>query len=118
MSLLILILYIICEVLLCLQSFKLYKDWTRLKAEDVATGMTMLLQTLQHLFFYFYASQNLMSQTQDLHTSIYCSEWYKADCKYQRSLTIVLSRSVRPVILTAGKVLPVTFRSFLKVTSY
>ncbi|XP_039297136.1 uncharacterized protein LOC120354292, partial [Nilaparvata lugens] len=55
-------------------------------------------------------------QTQDLHTSIYCSEWYKADCKYQRSLTIVLSRSVRPVILTAGKVLPVTFRAYRRLS--
>ncbi|KAJ3658585.1 hypothetical protein Zmor_010315 [Zophobas morio] len=56
----------------------------------------------------------------DLITAICMGPWYKYDVEIRKNLLIIMERSKRPVLITAGKVVNVTVRTFVSVlkTSY
>ncbi|XP_063906327.1 odorant receptor 22a-like [Zophobas morio] len=82
--------------------------------------ITFIIDISFQIFFYCHYGTLLYEESNDLNNAIYMGPWYKCDIKIRQILLILMERAKQPVLITAGKVVDVTVRTFLSVlkTSY
>lgn len=67
------------------------------------------------VFSYTYFGQRILSATDDLTNSIYFSLWYEMPVYYRKYLIILMERTKRNSIVTAGKVFDMNMALFTTV---
>ncbi|KAJ3658571.1 hypothetical protein Zmor_010304 [Zophobas morio] len=84
------------------------------------TYIALIIDVSFQILFYCHYGTLLYEESNDLKTAIYMGPWYKCDIKIRKILLIIMERAKRPMLITAGKVVDVTVRTFLSVlkTSY
>ncbi|XP_063906583.1 odorant receptor 23a-like [Zophobas morio] len=72
------------------------------------------------IYFHCHYGTLLFEENNGLIKEIYMGPWYKYDTEIRKHLLIVMERSKRPLLITAGKVVDVTVKTFVSVlkTSY
>ncbi|XP_064212296.1 odorant receptor 85b [Tribolium castaneum] len=48
-------------------------------------------------------------------TSVYMGKWYKYDVKSRKALILLMERSKKPTIVTAGKILDLSLETFTNI---
>ncbi|XP_063919464.1 odorant receptor 94b-like [Zophobas morio] len=78
------------------------------------------LAVAAQIFFYCHYGTILYEEHEKIMKAIYMSPWHEYDVKTRKMLIIVMERSKSPVILTAGKIIQLTYQTFISVlkTSY
>lgn len=67
------------------------------------------LRSLKFIIIGFFFKNNTLNE------AIYLSRWYEYDVKCRKSLIILMERSKRPMVVTAGKITTVTIATFMEV---
>ncbi|KAJ3641554.1 hypothetical protein Zmor_028057 [Zophobas morio] len=82
--------------------------------------LTCYLVVFFQVLFYCHYGTLLFEENESLINDMYMSFWYKCDLKVQTSFLIIMERSKKPVILTAGKIINLTYNTFTSIlkTSY
>ncbi|XP_063913073.1 odorant receptor 85c-like [Zophobas morio] len=72
------------------------------------------------LLFYCHYGSLLYDENNELMSAIYMGPWYNYDVRVRKFLLIIMERSKIPLVLTAGKVINLTYATFTSVlkTSY
>ncbi|XP_033341245.1 odorant receptor 10 isoform X1 [Megalopta genalis] len=67
---------------------------------------------LVQMLFYFLTGQELANQSEGIYDATYECGWLNLKSNEAKSLILVMVRSQKPLIVTAGKLFPVTFLTF------
>ncbi|XP_046746645.1 odorant receptor 49a-like [Diprion similis] len=74
-------------------------------------GFTFLA-ALGNVFAYCSVSDTLATESLAIGTHVYNSEWYNATSSAKLSLSILMIKASRPMIITAAKIFPLTMENF------
>ncbi|KAJ3656609.1 hypothetical protein Zmor_015673 [Zophobas morio] len=77
--------------------------------------VTFLCTMLSEIFLYSFFGTTLYEENQTLIQAVYTGKWYEYDLKSQRALIILMERSRRPMIVTAGKILDLSLETFTTI---
>ncbi|KYB29104.1 Odorant receptor 94a-like Protein [Tribolium castaneum] len=78
--------------------------------------MVLFLCTmLSEIFLYSYYGTILYEENQTLTNAVYMGKWYNYDTKSRKALVILMERSKRPMLVTAGKILDLSLETFTTV---
>ncbi|XP_017889960.2 uncharacterized protein LOC108630898 [Ceratina calcarata] len=107
-STLLLIQMLLCTIELCLQGFYFFKVILRnengLLSVDFAFFITFVCFILVHIFIYCYIGDMLIVECKELSDSVYKSNWFNVSPPNQaKQILFIMTRSTRPLSLTAGK---------------
>ncbi|KAF7286861.1 hypothetical protein GWI33_003915 [Rhynchophorus ferrugineus] len=58
---------------------------------------------------------NVMTESSDIGQALYLSNWYMSDLSIRKELLILMERVKRPIILTAGKLFPLTLSTLTMI---
>nr|XP_015840912.1 PREDICTED: odorant receptor Or1-like isoform X3 [Tribolium castaneum] len=79
-------------------------------------AMVLFLCTmLSEIFLYSYYGTILYEENQTLTNAVYMGKWYNYDTKSRKALVILMERSKRPMLVTAGKILDLSLETFTTV---
>nr|XP_015839868.1 PREDICTED: odorant receptor 46a, isoform A-like [Tribolium castaneum] len=67
------------------------------------------------IYFYCYYGTILYEESNSLNDAVYMGNWYKYDIKSRKTLLILMERSKKPCIVTAGKVLDLSLVTFTTI---
>nr|XP_015839876.1 PREDICTED: odorant receptor 94b-like [Tribolium castaneum] len=70
---------------------------------------------LGQFFFYCYYGSRLFEENNSLTNGIYMGQWYEYNIKLKKALIILMERSKVPMLITAGKILPLNLETFTLV---
>ncbi|KAJ3643967.1 hypothetical protein Zmor_026646 [Zophobas morio] len=70
---------------------------------------------LVQIYFYCYYGSTISEECDSLTDAIYMAEWYNYDVKIQKSLLILMERSTKPVVVTAGKTVDLSLLTFTTI---
>nr|XP_015839871.1 PREDICTED: odorant receptor 85b-like [Tribolium castaneum] len=70
---------------------------------------------LVQLYFYCYYGTNLSEECDKITTSVYMGKWYKYDVKSRKALILLMERSKKPTIVSAGKILDLSVETFTTI---
>ncbi|XP_011298919.1 uncharacterized protein [Fopius arisanus] len=76
---------------------------------------TFSIGQIVHLFFLSRPAQKLMDQSSRIHWSAYQGCWYRIPIRSKKMLILIMIRSGKPSILTAGKLYVMSSQSFARV---
>ncbi|KAK0182183.1 hypothetical protein PV327_000345 [Microctonus hyperodae] len=68
-----------------------------------------------HVYFYCWNGQIILDHSNTIHDAAYTARWYAVLDKTSKLLTLVMLRSSKACIQTAGKIFPLTYISFTTV---
>ncbi|KAJ3628473.1 hypothetical protein MTP99_015776 [Tenebrio molitor] len=77
--------------------------------------ISFLLTMLLEIFLYCYFGATLYEESNSLTTAIYMGRWYDYDLKSKKALIVLMERSKRPMIVTAGKILDLSLVTFTTI---
>ncbi|KAJ3658584.1 hypothetical protein Zmor_010315 [Zophobas morio] len=91
-----------------------------LNSVEAITYFVLIFNLSFQILFYCHYGTLLYEENNDLINAIYMGPWYKYNVEIRKNLLIIMERSKRPLLITAGKVVDVTVRTFVSVlkTSY
>nr|XP_031847168.1 odorant receptor Or2-like [Nomia melanderi] len=90
--------------------------------KDTFSSMRVLFMLLAisssfiQMSFYFIAGQALENQSQGIYDATYECEWLNLKSNEMRSLLLVMTKSKKPLFVTAGKLFPMTMLTFGNIT--
>ncbi|KAJ3666972.1 hypothetical protein Zmor_002388 [Zophobas morio] len=67
------------------------------------------------IFFYCYYGSLLMEESNGLSSAIYLSRWYECDVRCKKALIVFMEHSKKPMVITAGRLLPLSLDTFTMV---
>ncbi|XP_046753124.1 odorant receptor 4-like [Diprion similis] len=70
------------------------------------------LTGLENIFVYCFLGDNLTDQGLALRMAVYNSEWYNTTPSVNLSLSIVMTKALQPIVLSAAKIFPLTLQNF------
>ncbi|KAL0127107.1 hypothetical protein PUN28_005418 [Cardiocondyla obscurior] len=70
---------------------------------------------LIHLFWFSFEGQKLIDHSLQMSDKIYNSSWYEVSASSQKLIILVMMRSTRPSVLSAGKIFIFSLESFTTV---
>ncbi|XP_025163679.1 odorant receptor 49b-like [Harpegnathos saltator] len=75
---------------------------------------------LSQIFFYCWYGNEVKLKSQELISNVFRMEWYDLDKHDQKSLLIIMKRSIIPIELTSAYVISMNLDSFMNLlkTSY
>ncbi|RZB39302.1 7tm 6 domain containing protein, partial [Asbolus verrucosus] len=80
-----------------------------------ATQLRILRDNLQHLDQYCSQETSNEVPSNTITSSIYMSNWYDYDINSKKALIILMERSQKPVIVSAGKILDLSLTTFTTI---
>ncbi|RLU24769.1 hypothetical protein DMN91_002859 [Ooceraea biroi] len=81
----------------------------------VLKHITFLDVLLFNMFFENWQGQNMMDSSEEVHQSAYNMKWYDMPTNQRKLLVIIMMRSRRASIITAGKIIIMSYVSFSAV---
>ncbi|KAJ3658557.1 hypothetical protein Zmor_010291 [Zophobas morio] len=82
---------------------------------DALMYWTCAVMVCFQILFYCHYGTLLYEENNSLINAVYMGPWYRYDVKIRKILLTIMERSKRPMILTAGAVIPVTLDTFVSV---
>ncbi|KAJ3666971.1 hypothetical protein Zmor_002387 [Zophobas morio] len=67
------------------------------------------------IFFYCYYGSLLIQESDSLSSAIYLSRWYECDVHCKKALIVFMEHSKKPIVVTAGKLLPLSLETFTMI---
>nr|QUP79566.1 odorant receptor 6 [Monochamus saltuarius] len=64
---------------------------------------------------YCWFGNNIIASSDELNDAIYMSNWYEADISLKKSILIFMEKCKKPVVLTAGKIFPLSLITFTSI---
>ncbi|KAH0554009.1 hypothetical protein KQX54_006967 [Cotesia glomerata] len=106
-----------CILTFCFQGFSIATKMFTGQFNPLQIAFTLFYTTVMvlHLFFCCWAGELLSSKSENLGYAVYQSKWYNLSPKSARSLIMIIQKSSKPFLLTAGKYMPLTYNLFLAV---
>ncbi|XP_074113179.1 odorant receptor 4-like isoform X4 [Cotesia typhae] len=106
-----------CILTFCFQGFSIATKMFTRQFNPLQIAFTLFYTTVMvlHLFFCCWAGELLSSKSQNLGYGVYQSKWYNLPSIPARSLIMIIQKSSKPFVLTAGKYMPLTYNLFLAV---
>ncbi|XP_063906460.1 odorant receptor 7a-like [Zophobas morio] len=91
-----------------------------LNSVEALTYVVAIFTVSFQILFYCHYGTLLYEENNELINAICMGPWYKYDAEIRKSLLIIMERSKRPLLITAGKVVEVVIGTFVSVlkTSY
>ncbi|XP_034952209.1 uncharacterized protein [Chelonus insularis] len=92
--------------------------YTVIKINETSEALRFGIYTIGqvvHLYFLSYPGQNLMDYSQSIQELIYDGKWYNLPRKTRELFILIMMRSRKPCMLTAGKMYTMSYVSFSKV---
>ncbi|XP_025262558.1 odorant receptor 13a-like [Camponotus floridanus] len=84
-------------------------------AGNIATPLSVYFAQLTHLFLHFWQGQFLLNFSDVPYKSICRARWYRTSRKCKKILILIMSRTMSPCKITAGKVVTLSIESFSAV---
>ncbi|XP_011878565.1 PREDICTED: odorant receptor 13a-like [Vollenhovia emeryi] len=81
-------------------------------AKDIIAPLAIYVAQLTHLFFQFWQAQFLLDYSAAPYESICRANWYYTSERCKKLLLLIMSRTVSPCRITAGKVATLSIESF------
>ncbi|XP_063912011.1 odorant receptor Or1-like [Zophobas morio] len=79
-------------------------------------SMVMFLMTMfTEIYFYCYYGTALYEESNTLTNAIYTAKWYDYDPRSKKALIILMERSKKPIVVTAGRILDLSLDTFIKI---
>ncbi|KAJ3666967.1 hypothetical protein Zmor_002383 [Zophobas morio] len=78
-------------------------------------AMNYLSLLFFQIFFYCYYGTLLIEESKTLPTAVYMSRWYEYNIQTKKTLNILMERSKRPMVVTAGKLFDLSLDTFTTV---
>ncbi|CAH1374418.1 unnamed protein product [Tenebrio molitor] len=100
-------------LVICICCFKLSQ--VRLLSLTFMWMVIFLATMLSEIFLYCYFGTMLFEENNTLINSIYMGKWYEYDLKSQKALIMLMERSRKPIIVTAGKILDLSLETFTTI---
>lgn len=69
------------------------------------------------VYLYCWAATNVTEQAEAVSAAAYSCSWVDASERFKRSLRIIISRSQKPLVLTAGHLYPINREAFLTLVN-
>ncbi|XP_049794000.1 odorant receptor 43a-like [Schistocerca nitens] len=69
------------------------------------------------VYLYCWAANNVTAQAEAVSVAAYNSSWVDASERFKRALRIIVSRSQKPLVLTAGHLYPINREAFLTLVN-
>ncbi|XP_049941991.1 odorant receptor 43a-like [Schistocerca serialis cubense] len=69
------------------------------------------------LYLYCWAATNVTAQAEAVSAAIYSCSWVDASERFKRALRVIISRSQKPLVLTAGHLYPIDKEAFLTLVN-
>lgn len=79
-------------------------------------SMNYYLTVLFELFIYCYFGDEVTTESVNLIDAVMEMDWPGAPISVQKSMVLVMGRSIRPVHITAGKIINVSIDTFMRVS--
>ncbi|RZB40845.1 7tm 6 domain containing protein, partial [Asbolus verrucosus] len=80
------------------------------------SAITYIMIMIGQIYFYCYYATQLLEEVflanDSLTNAIYMGQWYEYDIVSRKALIIIMERSKKPMIVTAGKIISVTLQTF------
>ncbi|KAJ3656627.1 hypothetical protein Zmor_015687 [Zophobas morio] len=77
--------------------------------------ISFLITILSEIFLFCYYGTTLFEENNSLMRAVYMGNWYDYDNKSKTSLLILMERSKRPLVITAGKLLELSLETFTTI---
>ncbi|KAF3054380.1 Odorant receptor 230 [Nylanderia fulva] len=81
-------------------------------ARDIAAPMAIYIAQLTHLFLQFWQAQFLLDYSSVPYESICKGKWYYTSKRCRKIFLLIMSRTMSPCILTAGKIVTLSIENF------
>ncbi|XP_018045394.1 PREDICTED: odorant receptor 13a-like [Atta colombica] len=81
-------------------------------AKDIVAPLAIYVAQLTHLFFQFWQAQFLLDYSVIPYESICRANWYYTSERCKKLLLLIMSRTISPCRITAGKVATLSIESF------
>ncbi|KAJ3666978.1 hypothetical protein Zmor_002392 [Zophobas morio] len=79
------------------------------------TAANDLMVVSFQVFFYCYHGTLLIEESKSLSDAIYMSRWYEYDIQSKKALILLMERSKKPMVVTAGRLLQVSLETFTMI---
>nr|XP_015839893.1 PREDICTED: odorant receptor Or1-like [Tribolium castaneum] len=77
--------------------------------------ISFIVTMLAEIFLYSYYGTLLYDESNSLTNAIYMGRWYEYDIKSKKALIVIMERSKKPMIVTAGKILDLSLVTFTTI---
>ncbi|XP_044258923.1 odorant receptor Or1-like [Tribolium madens] len=77
--------------------------------------ITFLLTMLLEIFLYCYFGSTLYEESNSLTNAVCMGKWYNYDLQSKKLLIILMERSKKPIVVTAGKILDLSLVTFTTI---
>ncbi|CAH0700952.1 unnamed protein product [Spodoptera exigua] len=99
--------------ILCMAAYKLVT--LNVLSVEFASMTLFISCILTELFLYCYYGNEVTDESERVSESLYSMEWGRAGLAFRRSLVLVMERAKRPLRPAAGRVIPLSLDTFVKI---
>lgn len=99
--------------ILCMAAYKIVSlDVLSIEFASITLFITCILI---ELFIFCYYGNEVTVESERVSQSLYSMEWRRARLTFRRSLVLVMERAKRPLRPAAGRVIPLSLDTFVKI---
>nr|AIG51873.1 odorant receptor [Helicoverpa armigera]QPX50343.1 odorant receptor [Helicoverpa armigera] len=99
--------------ILCMAAYKIVS--LNMLSVEFASMALFISCILTELFLYCYYGNEVTDESERVSQSLYSMEWRRARLTFRRSLVLVMERAKRPLRPAAGRVIPLSLDTFVKI---
>ncbi|CAH1640018.1 unnamed protein product [Spodoptera littoralis] len=99
--------------ILCMAAYKIVT--LNVLSVEFASMTLFISCILTELFLYCYYGNEVTDESSRVSESLYSMEWARAGLSFRRSLVLVMERAKRPLRPAAGRVIPLSLDTFVKI---
>ncbi|XP_077260623.1 odorant receptor 10-like [Temnothorax americanus] len=114
-NIILLSLFIYFAILFAFYAFRiitLFDEGNDLSVSRLVFFVLTIFNLFGHMCLYCVLGDILMAQCNKIYYAAYSNKWYTMDPQITENLLILMTRSSKPIYLTAGKIYPVTMATF------
>ncbi|RLZ02162.1 Odorant receptor 2 [Cephus cinctus] len=104
-----------CTFILCFLGYYCMTDLTESETFGLIAYFLLLISLTFNVFAFCYIGELITSQCMRIGQAAYLTEWYRLGGKNASNLIILIIISNRPVLLTAGSMMILSYNSFIQV---
>ncbi|XP_020710365.2 odorant receptor 13a-like isoform X2 [Athalia rosae] len=109
--------FLLSTLIICLNIVMLTLASEKQDTLDLVLSMLYFGAAVVEIFILCWVANQVFVQSENLARAIYSCRWYEASVFVRHGVLLILARTQRPSVLTAGKFFPVTLESFTTVCS-
>nr|AGS43069.1 odorant receptor Or3j [Cephus cinctus] len=104
-----------CTFILCFLGYYCMTDLTESETVGLIAYFLLLISLTFNVFAFCYIGELITNQCMQIGQAAYMTEWYRLEGKNASNLIVLIIISNRPVFLTAGRMINLSYNSFFQV---